>query len=112
MKSILGMSMVAGLALAAWLLPAKPAGACSCVAYEGETTSIVATQIEVPGDLAMFEREQQRWAIFSELQAEFRGIHLKGAETFEGGSRHTEVRFEAFASEDTGLDSGLLRGEP
>ena len=112
MKTILGISVGAGFVLAAWLLPAKPAGACSCVAYEGETKSIVATQIEVPGDLELFEREQQRWAIFSELQAEFLGIHLKGAETLEGGSRHTEVRFEALASEDTGLDSGLLRGEP
>ena len=111
MKTILGISVGTGFVLAAWLLPAEPAGACSCPAYEGETTSIVATQVEVPGDLELFEREQQRWAIFSELQADIMGIHLKGAETFEGGSRHAEVRFEIIAS-DTGFDSGLMRGEP
>ena len=114
MKTFFGMTLAACLALGAWLGPVEEAGACSCPPWEGESTSIVSMQLQVPGDTELFEREQARWSAIHEVTSHPYGafhpnrasVSLFGYEHFSNGYRRTRASF-ATPPSDTGL-----RGAP
>lgn len=113
MKTFFGMTLAACFALGAWLVPAQEAGACSCPNWEGESTSIVSMQLQVPGDTELFEREQARWSAIHEVTSipydafspNNASVSLFGYESLVDGYRRTRVTFNA-SQEDTGFGGG------